>query len=43
MVKNPRYRRAILALERREDIEDLDGDMDPVNLRGLVGLDPLSG
>jgi hypothetical protein len=39
MVKNPKYRRAILALEKRDDFDDLDGDMDPVNLKGLVGLD----
>ena len=40
MVKNPKYRRALITLERREDLGDLDGEMDPVNLKGIVNNPP---
>lgn len=35
MIKNPKYRRALAALDKRDDLNDIDGEGDPVNLEGL--------
>ena len=35
MIKNPKYRRALAALDKRDDLNDMDAEGDPVNLDGL--------